>query len=63
MKEGHINQGVVEWRQAANLQVKVPGEVVASPNMNAPRLFLGMAEPTPQEDMEGDEEYTIYFFE
>lgn len=56
MKEGSINQGVVEWRQATNLQVKIPGDVVASPLMTAPRLFLGMAEPTPQEDMEGDED-------
>lgn len=56
MKEGFINQGVVEWRQATGLQVKIPGAVVASPNLGAPRLFLGMAEPTQQEDMEGDED-------
>lgn len=57
MKVGSINQGAVEWRQATGLQVKVPGAVVASPILVAPRLFLGMAELTPQEDMDGDDDF------
>lgn len=55
MKDGFINQGVVEWRQATGLRVKIPGEVVTSPTVGASRLFLGMAEPAQQGDMEEDE--------